>query len=517
MSKETARRFVSPLPNKPNLEAQRKSAKALMRAYCAGEPEASDRVAALHPTPPAASAFKLSDAQLVVARGYGFASWPKLKQKIEALTKTPTELFVAAVKAGDLAAVERLLADKEVAAQINAPLFDFGRMAVHAARENLPLVDLLLAHGADINRKSEWEHGGFGILEDADAEKAAPLIERGAAVDIWSAAHLGDRNRVEALLDAEPGLIVAKGGDGKRPLHYARTVEVAELLLERGAEIDALDDDHSSTPAQYMVGDRAEVARFLVSRGAKTDLMMAVALGDVALALRHLDEDPGSIRMRISHEWFPMIDNAKNGGHIYQWAIGFYLSVFQVARKFGRDEVLALLNERAGNVDRLLDALWTGDLTEADALLAAQPRIVADGGPDVWRHVADAARYNNTELVAAMLARGFPVTSTGQHESTPLHFAAFHGNDAMVREVLRYDPPLEARDRDFGGTAMGWAIHGSMEPWPGISSDRYGEAVRVLLEAGAAFREEAFPVGHDDIDAALRAHLFEGAASGDPA
>ena len=495
MSNETARRFVAPLPSKPNLEAQRKSAKALMRAYCAGDAEATERVQALHPTPPGPDGFKLSDAQLVVARGYGFASWPKLKQKIDALTKTPVELFVAAVKAGDLPAVETLLAEQTVAAQINAPLFEFGRMAVHAARENLPLLDLLLAHGADINSKSVWEHGGFGILEDADAAKAAPLIERGAEVDVFAAAHIGDVDRLRVLLDADPGVVAAKGGDGKRPLHYARTVEVAELLLARGAEIDALDDDHSSTPAQYMVGDRAEVCRFLVSRGAQTELMMAVALGDVALVRRHLDEDPGAIRMRISQEWFPMIDNEKNGGHIYQWAIGFYLSVFQVARKFGHDDVLALLNERAGDTDRLLEALWAGDLAEADALLAAQPKMVAEGGPAIWRHVVDAARYNNTELVAAMLARGFPVTATGQHDSTPLHFAAFHGNDAMVREVLQYDPPLEAKDKDFGGTPMGWAIHGSMEPWPGISSDRYGEAVRLLLEAGAVIREEAFPAG----------------------
>ena len=46
----------------------------------------------------------------------------------------------------------------------------------------------------------------------------------------------------------DPALVNAKGGDGKRPLHYARTVEIAEFLLDRGAEIDALDDDHSSTP-----------------------------------------------------------------------------------------------------------------------------------------------------------------------------------------------------------------------------------------------------------------------------
>jgi len=44
-----ARRFVHPLPANPNLEQQRKLAKALARDYWRGEREAAARVAALHP------------------------------------------------------------------------------------------------------------------------------------------------------------------------------------------------------------------------------------------------------------------------------------------------------------------------------------------------------------------------------------------------------------------------------------------------------------------------------------
>ena len=64
-----------------------------MRDYCGGEAQAVACVEALHPKPPARDGFKLSDAQLVIARTYGFASWPKLKHKIDALTKTPVDLF----------------------------------------------------------------------------------------------------------------------------------------------------------------------------------------------------------------------------------------------------------------------------------------------------------------------------------------------------------------------------------------------------------------------------------------
>src|ERR1700681_2889625 len=103
-----ANRFVRPLPPNPNLDKQRKLAKTLARDYWRGDPEAVERVRTLHPKPPAPQDFALSDAQLVIARGYGFAGWPQLKRKIESLTKSPAELFTAAVETGDVDQVRLL-------------------------------------------------------------------------------------------------------------------------------------------------------------------------------------------------------------------------------------------------------------------------------------------------------------------------------------------------------------------------------------------------------------------------
>lgn len=508
--KPDAKNFIQPLPANPDLEKQRKLAKALARDFWRGEAEAVARVAALHPKPPAADKFALSDAQLVIARGYGFASWAKLKRKIDGLTKTPVELFVAAVKAGDVDGVRDLLAaHPDIAAGINEPLFDFKQMAVHAAHRNLAMLDLLLAHGADINAKSTWEHGGFGILENVGPEQAAPLIARGAVVDIWAAANLGMADRVKELIDADQTLINAKGGDGKRPLHYARTVEIAEFLLDRGADIDALDDDHTSTPAQHLIGGNAEVCRFLVSRGARSDLLLATALGDPALVRRHLDEDPASIGMRVSQDWFPMIDTAPNGGHIYQWTLGFHVSAFDIARKRDHKEVLDLLLSRAPPIDRLVHALWSGDGDAADAVLATDPAVIEHAPPTVLRQVADAARNNNTAAVKAMLACGFPVTAVSQHGAAPLHWAAFHGNPEMLADVLRYGPPLEMRDRDFNGAPMGWVINGALSHWHGISTAKHDVCARLLLDAGVQVDETALPTGHNALDQVLRAHFLK--------
>jgi ankyrin repeat protein len=502
--------FVRPLPSNPNLDKQRKLAKALARDYWRGKSEAIERVRALHPKPPAPEDFILSDAQLVIARGYGFSDWLHMRRRIESLTKSPTELFKAAVEAGDVDHVRQLLqSHPDLVSKINQPMFGFKCPAAHVARTNLELLDLLLAHGADLNARTSWEMGGFGVLEQVNPDEAAPLIARGARIDVWAAANLGMMAELVASIAGDPSLVHAKGGDGKRPLHFARTIPIARFLLEHGAEIDALDDDHHSTPAQHLIADRPEVAGFLVAQGAKSDLLLVAALGDVGLVRRHLDADPGAIAMRVDRDWFAMIDTAPNGGHIYQWTLGFHVSAFDVARKRGHSGVLDLLVARAPPLDRLLDALWCGDGARGDAVLAANPQLVTRAPEKALHQVADAARNNNLAAVSAMLRRGFPVTAQSQHGATPLHWAAFHGNPDMVADVLRYNPPIDAQDRQFHGTAMGWLIHGALNPW-GCSTGRHHACARLLLGAGAQVDEASLPTGHDGIDRVLREHFVRG-------
>jgi len=513
-SDREANRFVRPLPPNPNLDKQRKLAKTLARDYWRGATEAVERVRALHPKPPAPEDFALSDAQLVVARGYGFAGWPQLKRKIESATKSPVELFKAAVEAGDVDQVRLLLrSHPDLVSHINAPMFSFKSPAVHVARTNLEMLDLLLAHGADLNARTSWEKGGFGVLEQVTPDEAAPLIARGARIDIWAAANLGMTAELAALLARDPALVHAKGGDGKRPLHFARTVEIARILIEHGAEIDALDDDHDSTAAQHLIGDRPDVAGFLVAKGARSDLLLAAALGDLGLVRNHLDADPGAMAMRVDQDWFPMIDTAGNGGHIYQWTLGFHVSALDIARKRGHTEVVELLLRRAGPLDRLLDSLWCGDDARADAVLAADPHLVGHAPARALHQVADAARNNNFAAVRAMLRRGFPVAALSQHGATPLHWAAFHGNFDMLEEVLGHNPPINARDRQFQGTSLDWLIHGALDPWRGISTGRHGECARLLLGAGAQVDETSLPTGHEILDQVLREHFVSGGRS----
>ena len=52
-----------------------------------------------------------------------------------------------------------------------------------------------------------------------------------------------------------------------------------------------------------------------------------------------------------------------------------------------------------------------------------------------------------------------------------------------LQDLLRYDAPLEVKDADFGGTPLGWAIHGSENGWHAGTGD-YAGTVEVLIAAG---------------------------------
>jgi ankyrin repeat protein len=400
----------------------------------------------------------------------------------------PHALFKKAFDEQDAALFRQLLERfPGMKAKINEPVAAFDAPVITLARSR-EMLDVLLEAGADINAKSRWWAGGFGLLHGADPGLAAYAIERGAIVDVHAAARLGMIDQLRELVSANAGLVRSRGGDGQTPLHFASSVEIAGFLLEHGADIDARDVDHESTPAQYMVRDRQEIARYLVQRGCQTDILLAAALGNADLVRQHLDADPECIHMRVSDEYFPKI-NAKSGGTIYQWTLGWHVSAHDVAKQFGHDDIFRLLMARSPADVKLLAACWADDETAVKSQLAENPHLVGSLSDACRRQVAHAARNNNLAAVRRMLAAGLPVDALGQHGATPLHWAAFHGNAELAREILHYNPPLELSDDDFHGTPLGWAIHGSEHGWY-CRTGNYAATAEALLQAGAKLPEK---------------------------
>ena len=193
----------------------------------------------------------------------------------------------------------------------------------------------------------------------------------------------------------------------------------------------------------------------------------------------------------------------KAGGTIYQWKLGWYLSPHRVALKFGHEDVYRLLMDRSPPEVKLIEACWLDDQATVRALGADQPELARRLLAGDQRQVAHAARNNETAVVRAMLKAGLPVDARGQHNATPLHWAAYHGNCEMVKAILPFGPPLEATDADFDGTPLGWAVHGSEEGWYRQTGD-YAGTVEALIAAGARLPERLG--GNEAVREVLRRH-----------
>jgi ankyrin repeat protein len=425
----------------------------------------------------------------------------------------PVAAFRRAVQQRDAAFARVVLTNSaEARAAVNAPLFGFNAPALFsaAAAGNTALVDVLLEFGADPNRRTDWWAGGFHVLHSARGPLADLLIERGAVPDACGAAQLDRIDLLRSLLDADPERVHERGGDGQTPLHFARSRDVVDLLLERGADIDAKDVDHRSTPAQWMLEGkrgvgRYELAAYLVERGAAADIFLAAALGLTDRLREIIAADPRSLDLRTKRGEYG--EKPPSSFHIYTWTIGEYRSPLQVAAQFEQTEALALLLEHATPRQRFLAACATASADEARAILADHPNLVAELGTDDLRLLPDAAWNADSDAVALMLDLGFDPKARGQNGGTALHCAAWEGDVASVRALLAHPAAAELialKDPSFGGTPLDWCCHGALHC--GSPHADHVAVARLLVEAGvdpAPYRDGA--------PASLRAALGGGA------
>ncbi len=452
-----------------------------------------ERLIDLRAADPAA---RRADALRSVAADYGFPSWRALKGEVDARAGGPAAVlarFKAAVTGGDAARLAALLAAEPVArVNVDAPLFAFDAPAVLAGSRFPAVIDVLLAHGADLNRRSSWWAGGFGVLDHADESVVDFLIGRGAVVDVWAAARLDRLDRVAELLDADPSLVNAPGGDGGRPLHFAASVAMIDLLLDRGAEIDARDVDHGGTAAQWHVrrpGDGLDRVRRLVEQGASVDVFMAAALDDAPRLSAILDPDPGLIEATIGGPGVPLCPQAP-GDHQYVYTLGRGQTPADVAAAFGSTAAAAVLAERGTPRQRLLAACTAGDRAAAEAVLRADPDALRSLTPADHARLPRAAWNGNPAAVRLMLDLGFDPATHEADGGTALHGAAWQGEAALVDLILAHPAVADRRaelvsvtDPAYGSTPLGWCCHGSsVRRHP---AGDYPAVARLLVAAGA--------------------------------
>jgi ankyrin repeat protein len=274
-----------PLPPRPNIEQYKKLARDLQRACRSSEPnailnwfarwaETITRLQGMEITPEIrrrivgeaerielrwqkfqkaderAGRCALADAQHFVARGHGFASWPKFIKHVEALTGVRSsvsqfEMAADAIVNGDLATLERLvLEDPEL-------------IRARSTREHRStLLHYVSANGIeDFRQKTPKNVVAITKL----------LLDAGADVNAESDAY-GGRSTTHGLT-----------ATSCHPEDAGVQIPLMELLIERGAMVDA--PDGGSAVNACLHNGRGLAAEFLAGRGARRDLEGAAGVG----------------------------------------------------------------------------------------------------------------------------------------------------------------------------------------------------------------------------------------------
>ncbi|KAJ4077796.1 hypothetical protein NW761_012114 [Fusarium oxysporum] len=350
-----------------------------------------------------------------------------------------------ACRHSDAQVVQRLLRE---GATINIQDIDGMAPIHHAAMHgHSPAMQSLIEAGADVNLVDAlgntplfWAtYKGHGdLVKDLWKDSNMRLRDHNGRTPLHIAAMAevdGPRSKevVAPLLDIdaakeEKDRFDAKDRFGRTPLHCAAKSghqEVAALLLNKGAGIEAR-DSNDKTPLHHAAeSGHQEVAALLLNKGAgvdardsddKTPLHVAAESGHQEVAALLLDIDAA----KVEKDRFDAKDR-------------FGRTPLHCAAKSGHQEVAALLlNKGAG-----IEARDSNDKTP----------------------LHHAAESGYQEVAALLLNKGAGVDAKDRFGQTPLHVAAESGHQEVAALLLDIDAAKEEKDRfdakdSFGRTPL---------------------------------------------------------------
>ena len=171
------------LPSRPHLDIPKREARELLSAWRAARPEALERIRRRHPKfreldglAVKAASFLLSDAQLVVAREYGFTNWTQLKERVQ--SNSVAGLLDAAIRADNREAVVKLLGEHPQLLHIPVWSGNWGPPMSHAANlGRLEIIKVVAALGA-----RDFQHAFDRALLQGQLECARWLHEHGGKI-----------------------------------------------------------------------------------------------------------------------------------------------------------------------------------------------------------------------------------------------------------------------------------------------------------------------------------------------
>ncbi len=360
--------------------------------------------------------------------------------------------FFDAICRGQMDEVRRRVsADRSLLDAYNYNAYGATPLTQIVFQDDRAMIDTLIDFGADLNRRSDWWAGPWSPLHcaiyGAKDELAEYLLGRGAVLDVHTAASLGRMDDLVRLLDESPDRIREMGGDGCQPLHFAGTEAAAQLLLDRGADIEARCVDHFSTPVQYLSLPRPEIACFLFGRGAVPDIFSAVmaAAGPVVETL--LAAEANVVHERLNQQRFPP-GNEHDVHNVMTFMIGSDATPLHAAAQTNRPAIIGRLVEAGLDVNvrggydyasSLHIAAWEDHLEAAIQLIAS--------GADV--NVRSGEIHNNSPAGWAIVAGSYRVFDLLMDQGAEILDCFMEDALAAVQGKFRPNKvaPRENRDR----------------------------------------------------------------------
>jgi ankyrin repeat protein len=473
--------YAAPLPASPDLAQQRKRAKELIKAVRAGDEEAIARLRYGHPRLARAAeaelrAAKLHDAQWVIAREYGFASWIKLKRHIDEVTganRRPYHIFETDLdyyrgRAGGLRSV--LQTGERNALRLVRQFHPKYTRATDAEIEAASITQ----EDAELIQARAHGFGSWAELATAvEALKADP--SRGPFRLAFDAIEAKDDAKLAVLLNQDSSLAKASGTNGNQLLHFAvnhDNPKLVSLLLEAGADPDAANDKGSTPLTQAAYRGKADTIEQLLAEGASVDAEAygdggtpvafalfwghreaAEKLAEVAVVPRNLRMAAGLGRIDIMTELFDANGKLKPEA-------GFHREFHRPHSGFPawqpRDDSQEILDEALNYAAR------SGRI-EAMAFLHKHGADL-DSAPYQATPLAQAVLNGHVNAIAWLLDHGADIDKKSGYgepgSATPLHFAAAWGGQLAAATLLvARGADLTIREDNYDALASGWANH----------------------------------------------------------
>lgn len=384
--------------------------------------------------------------------------------------------LVLAAETGDTAELRRLLeasprlvnAAVEHRSVRELPTDTHAMRLLHVAiaADQLEVARLLLYLGADPDvRNADGRSPLHDSLELGRGSIQHLLRERGATVDICSAANCNEIDTVRAWLEQDPGL-ANDLSTHLSPVGWASFgghLEMIRLLVEHGA-----DPGEGVRPA--VVTGKTEFLRDLLELG-DIDLGRPFDEGDTALhscgLMNYTDDASGVAQVLLDAGADP---NARNpsGQTSLMRALSNWLSLTEKQDSGKRfDRIVDLLVRHGGrehfaepDLRRLVSrAAERGETVILETLLGFHPGLIAATGGQLDQPLLHLAAANgHSDAVGLLLTRGFDVNIRDNMDNAlALHFAAEGGHLEVVKQLVEAGSDVQGEGDDHEVGVLGWA------------------------------------------------------------